>query len=253
MGGANVSKEIHKLRSKVYAPGVTLITPTGDRPLAFERAELYVSRQTYCGPLQWIVADDGHKHTIFTRNQHILRHAPLHDRAKSLCRNIESCLFQVEFDKILIWEDDDYYFPEYIEKMVHRLSNFDLAGEGIARYYNVAYRRWRINGNRVHASLSQTAFRAKIIEAAYVSCQRSQSAFIDCRLWNKNVRKNVFCDQIYCIGMKGLPGRKGIGAGHRPSGPRFRYDSDLKQLASWMPKEDVDFYAQFYNEKLKYK
>ena len=40
--------------------GVTLITPTGYRPEAFGLCIEYVWRQTYNGPLQWIVVDDGH-------------------------------------------------------------------------------------------------------------------------------------------------------------------------------------------------
>lgn len=245
-------KEIVQLRSKKYEPGVTLITPTGDRQLAFQRAELYMSRQTYTGPLQWIVVDDGQEPTIITKDQCYIRHQPVGDKAKSLCRNIESALFYVVFDKILIIEDDDYYYPEYIERMVQRLEKFDLAGEGIARYYNVVHRKYNINGNRKHASLAQTAFSSKIIEAAYVSCQRRTSAFVDCRLWDKNVRKNVFCDQIFCIGIKGLPGRKGIGSGHRPHGPRYKFDPEMKMLRQWIPiPEDVDFYATFYDAAIK--
>lgn len=38
---------------------MTLITPTGVRPKAWSICERLMARQTYDGPVQWVIVDDG--------------------------------------------------------------------------------------------------------------------------------------------------------------------------------------------------
>lgn len=238
------------ITDKVYKDGVTLITPTGDRQIAFSRCEYYIAIQTVL-PQQWVIVDDGNSPTTFNNTSYhkYIRKQPVHDKAKSLTTNIVCALPHIEYNKILIIEDDDYYAPEYIQQMVIRLSGkWDLVGEGLARYYNVRYRKYKTNNNRKSASLCQTALSSRILNALYTSCLKEGSSFVDTRLWDKNVKKNVFEDTSNCIGIKGMPGRLGIGSGHRPS-KNYREDKDLKKLKQWLPQESVDFYAPFYKPK----
>ena len=206
-----VCKEILQLRDKAYKEGVTLITPTGDRHLAFSPCCRYIAAQTYQGPLQWVIADDGDTFldtTNVPKNIELvhLKRQGVRDKSKSITGNVSACLFQVKYDKILIIEDDDFYKPEYIETTLLRLQNADMVGEGNSRYYNIAFNKFRINRNLEHASLFQTALKADFLEYVWVSCLKRTSAFIDTRLWNKEgiPRKRVFADKLTSVGIKGL-------------------------------------------------
>ena len=257
----NLVRIANAIKSKTYSAGVTLITPTGDRHAAFKQAEHYFSKQTWDGPVQWIVVDDGATPTPtsnLSAQQYIkvpsadqLGCCPGDRKAESLTGNVLTALEHVQFDKIIIWEDDDYYSPDYISQQVLRLNRFELVGEGCAHYYNVYERMYRVNRNTKHASFCQTALRASAIHALYTSCLKRTSAFIDGRLWTKALNKFVFQDTRHVIGIKGMPGRTGVGMGHRPKkGAKvragFKDDKLLAVLKQWLPTEYVDFYAQFY-------
>lgn len=243
----------HSLKTKKYECGVTLITPTGDRPVCMQRAEYYFNRQTYQGPIQWIIADDGQKaiQPILPVKKNIAvqifhqKNKPFGQKARSITGNLLSALEHIVYDKILIFEDDDCYRPEYIEKMVMRLQNYALSGEALAKYYNVKDRTYKICGNTKSASLCQTAFRSTLLPHFYVSLLKRESAFVDSRLWDKDVAKFCFQDQNYCVGIKGMPGRLGIGMGHRKS-PTMKHDKDFKILRQWLLPEDAAFYEKVY-------
>ena len=238
-----MDKILHALTTKKYSDGITLITPTGDRHVCMERCEFYIKRQTYTGPLQWIIADDGIEHFSPGMGQLHLKHKPWSNKVKSFTENIISILLHIEFNKVLIIEDDDWYDRKYIDIYRQRLDNYQLVGEGPARYYHVPTQTYRHLANRHRASFCQTGLRAEILDRLYVSALK-QTAFVDARLWSKDCKKFVFQDKIHCIGMKGLPGRKGIGIGHRPS-KAFHNDLNWKVLAKWIGFEDIQFYRGF--------
>src|SRR5688572_31728646 len=99
---------------------VTLITPTGNRHQAFALAEKYVARQTYKGPLQWLVIDDFPlKPTPCTMNQEYVQ-GPLQWKTgyNTQRYNFQAAIPLIKGDYVLIWEDDDAYKPEYIEVML---------------------------------------------------------------------------------------------------------------------------------------
>jgi hypothetical protein len=50
----------------------------------------------------------------------------------------------------------------------------------------------------------------------------------------------------HVVGMKGLPGREGIGIGHNPNGP-WTVDPALRILREWI-REDVEFYQEYMYE-----
>lgn len=252
-----VCKEILDLRNKTYEDGLTLLTPTGDRPLAFSLCYRYITAQTVKLPIQWVIADDGLNHLdlsqyTFPSNIEVchLKRGSIRDKAKSITGNVSSGLFQVKYNKVAIIEDDDYYRPDYLETLLFRLENVELVGEGNSRYYNIECNKFRINSNLEHASLFQTALRSSSLEHLWVSCLKRDSAFIDCRLWNKtSIRKRIFVDKITSIGIKGLPGRPGIGAGHRPSkfSHSFQKDKDWKTLKNWIGEEATKVYIDIAN------
>ena len=80
--------------------GVTLITPTGDRPQCFRLCEHWMRRQTYDGTVQWIVVDDGHSPTRATQGQIYIRREPQEgDPPHTLCANLRLALPRVAHDR----------------------------------------------------------------------------------------------------------------------------------------------------------
>ena len=243
----------YKLKTAKYDAGVTLLTPTGDRPICMKRAEYYFARQTYHGPIQWIIADDGKEafqSSFPTEGRSSVqivhqKNKPFGQKARSITGNLLSTLEWIKYDKIMIFEDDDWYHPEYIQIMIHRLNVYGLAGEGNAKYYNIKNRTYKICGNTKSASLCQTVFKSSLLPHFYTSLLKRESAFIDSRFWDKDVSKFCFQDRNYCVGIKGMPGRLGIGMGHRPS-KSMKSDKDFKILRQWIPPEDVGFYESLY-------
>lgn len=217
-----------------YTEGVTLITPTGDRREAFELCELWMSRQTYRGPLQWIVVDDGVTSTPATRSQQYIRRTP--QAWHTLTDNLRAALPLVRHDKILIIEDDEWYHPQYIERMSDWLEPDQLTGTGIARYYWPRETRYREFPHHTHASLCRTGFRSELIPAV-LDCCKTRDPSVDLRLWSSIQGTRHDLDQPLVVGMKGMPGRKS--GGGKPS--EGISDHDLSKLTEWIGG-DVEHY-----------
>lgn len=236
---------IAKLKKKKYEDGITLLTVTGDRQLCLDRLYYYIGRQVVKDPnIQWLVVDDGIKHATLP-DVHFLQHIKrnrIYDKCKSFIGNLREAIVNVRYNKVLILEDDDWYSPDYIQLYSQRLENFQLIGEAPARYYNVRHRCYRIWGNGTRSSFCQTAFRADLLPTVFL-CTHRGTVFVDYRLWEKDVKsKFVFKDACHCVGIKGMPGRKGIGAGHRPNLKKYHSDKDMNELEKWIGKEDTNFY-----------
>jgi len=218
---------------------ITVITPTGDRPLPFYLCQKWMLRQTRL-PDQWIVVDDGHdlrddlRVGSFTR----VRRSPREDGKFTLLDNLRAALPFVSGSKILIWEDDEYYAPEYIETVAERLDRYELVGIGHSRYYHIGSRGYHVHGNTEHASLAQTAFRVTFLPAFESQLQGSQ--FLDIRLWKTGADQHIYRDDppLY-VGIKGMPGRAGIGAGHNPRYCYRKADGDGSVLQAWCRDANV--------------
>lgn len=221
---------------------VTVITPTGGRPEAFSLCHRFMERQSFQGEVQWIVVDDGAPRTtdsLPSRHEvlYLFPTPPWSPRQNTLSRNLLKALPHVKYDKVLIIEDDNWYAPTYIETMSQRLEDGDLVGENSIRYYHVPSHQWRTMGIASRASLGQTGFRAKVLPELCRVCGEGLT-FIDVRLWETSGRKVLSPDSGICIGMKGLPGRPGIGVGHRPEcGGDWAADPDSQTLRSWIGED----------------
>src|ERR1017187_2413419 len=94
--------------------GISIITETGARPEAIALCLKYVQRQSYTGPLQWIVVDDG---VTATEAPSLLREGWLvtylrpesQPGQNTLARNLLMALPEVLYEKVLVFEDDDWY------------------------------------------------------------------------------------------------------------------------------------------------
>ena len=225
---------------------LVLITLTGGRDLAWQLCKKMVAAQTV-KPDLWVIVDDClpslPMDIDFCPIAVIYPDKVWQPGQNSQARNMLAALEHVtQEDKVLIIEDDDYYSPGYVEWMAGALENVDLVGEANALYYNVANRTWKDCGNYRHASLCSTGFKGKALEKLINVC-RKNNKFIDMVLWNlcRHHIRNCLYMTRHSVGIKGLPGRPGIGSGH---GMRGKPDADLKHLGKFVTPEFLEIYRQ---------
>jgi GT2 family glycosyltransferase len=225
---------------------LTLITPTRDRPEAFALLERWIAAQTYSEPFHWIVVNDspdGDEQYRYTRNQRVIVRKPVPRERHSLCENLKTALENLpeSTTEIAIVEDDDFYMPRYLDTVVGLLVRHELAGIAPAAYYNVRSRRYRTHRNHSHASLAQTAFRPSVVPELIDIC-RQGNPFIDLRIWRQTTKSKYLLTQAGLhVGIKGMPGARGIGSGHVLD--MGTADRHLAIFRSWQIPDD---YLQYH-------
>jgi hypothetical protein len=214
---------------------IALITPTGARPGQFALCQMFMQRQTYAGEVAWVIVDDAQPRSTnaingsFKPSWTIIKvypEPPWRIGQNTQGRNIEAAVnallanyAEKDIEAIFIIEDDDYYRPQYLDRMMQRFADFKVLGEMNTVYYNVFFRTYFINRNTSHVSLFQLAFRPEMIPL-FASCYGQR--FIDFKFYEKlhaqlyvhRGEVGFFNEGNLAIGMKGMPGRAGIGAGH---------------------------------------
>ncbi|WP_267126436.1 glycosyltransferase family A protein [Xanthomonas sacchari] len=226
---------------------LTLLTATGARPDAWRLCERWMCAQDYPDPVRWIVVDDGPSaQTIgFVRDGwhlEVVRPSPAWEvgqntQARNLLAGLEAV---ASAERVVIVEDDDWYAPDWLSHVASELESADLVGECRARYYNIRSRLARQMSNNAHASLCSTAVKGEGIEALREACRR-QPKFIDLELWRHARYGRVFSGHRV-VGIKGLPGRLGIGIGHVHQFTG-QYDVDGAILRAWVG-QDAALYEQ---------
>ena len=215
---------------------ITLITPTCDQPTGIALCEQYMARQTM-GFDQWIVADDGIEPAKLTMGQtHIVRQRE-HEGGRSLAGNILAALPHVAGDIVLVIEHDDWYAPDHIATCVEQLRGVMACGSVWQRYYNVEHQCWIVMRN-IGSALCNTAFRRELIpamQAAAFGAFRTGKYSVDRMFWDSIAEQDWRLHEVdTVVGIKGLPGRAGLGLGHRPDkSRRWIYDSGEK-LREWI-------------------
>lgn len=227
--------------------GVTIITCTGGRPEAFSLCAKFVDRQTWRGSLQWIVVDDTEDTVAVPPRDGYEIIAPLRiwkPGQNTLGINLLSAMGAVQYDKVLFIEDDDWYSPDYVQVMADRLDDACITGETQARYYHVPSRQYWQLDNSAHASLCSTGIRCELLPVIRRICESPDPNFIDVRLWESV--PGFLRQDHHTVGIKGLPGRPGIGIGHRPDMSRgdWHHDPNLIKLREWVG-DDVALYEPF--------
>lgn len=198
-----------------------LVTPTGARQHQINLCQRFMQSQTYQGDVCWIIVDDAEPRTTeqITRSGWEIRtvnpspswQPGQNTQGRNLKAGIKA-LSDYKVDAIFIIEDDDYYRPCYLQEMVNRLDSCLALGETHTIYYNVRLKRWIENQNDVWSSLFQTAFKPAALK--YFETLYSEK-FIDYAFFRICPKVKLFRTQEkLSIGMKGQPGRAGIGAGH---------------------------------------
>jgi len=212
----------------------------------------FMMNQDYAGPVTWLIVDDCVPNTTnfisYTPREdwRAIRLIPDHQWSEgdnTQAANIQEALNYIKstlidlVSAIFIIEDDDYYSPGYLTEMMEQLEGYDLAGELCTIYYNVVARGWFRNMNRFHSSLFQIAFRPSVIDQLEATLKHK---YIDIHFCKAVKNKNMFLGDDIAIGIKGLPGRAGIGIGHQDL-ESYQDDSSGEELKKLIG-EDSKYY-----------
>lgn len=197
-------------------PVLSVLTPTGGRPEAFAKCVEYMQAQDYEKPVRWVIVDDGPESmpTPQVKDWQIVHVRPdslwkpgQNTQVRNMLTGLDYCA-----DRIVIVEDDDQYAPWWLSTVDSWLEDDDLVGEGWSVYRNLKTGTVKECNNNKHASLCSTAVKGRAVEWLRQACCSGEK-FIDLRLW-KNPGK-LYPHEGGVIGIKGYPGRPGIGMGHR--------------------------------------
>ena len=241
------------IRTMARPDMITVITPTGDRPLAFALCKHWMSRQTR-KPDQWIVVDDGKTPLVPTAAMTYVRRSPKRrDPKHTLTVNMDAALPYIRGSRILIMEDDEYYGPGYIQQMSDELRNYEVVGMSHAKYYHLPSGGCHIIPNTLHASLAQTGFRSTFLPSVRKALSIKHEVYLDMRMWRTALAEQrgfLFADKAdsLFVGMKGLSGRKGIGSGHNSAAYASK-DITRGTLRKWV-KKDAQVYLDILSGKL---
>jgi hypothetical protein len=200
---------------------LTLLTATGCRPDAWNTCQRLMERQTYQGEVHWIIVDDGEIQQPIDFGRpgwvvSIIMPTPKWKQGDNTqARNLAEGLRMVgDKDRLVIIEDDDSYHPNWLATVDYWLDTADLVGEKMARYYNVRTKKYRQLRNDMHASLCCTAMKGEAIKT-FAKELKPNVQFIDLNLWKRFNGSRALYDSKMVVGIKGTPGRGGIGMGHK--------------------------------------
>lgn len=220
---------------------VSIICCTGERPEAFALCEKYLARQSYKGRMHLIVVDDGNVSVKCNLNQEYVRSprlwTPDYNSQRDLMNLGLARALTANTDLVLFAEDDDFLAINYVEEMVKLLEVAPIAGGGAAKYYHISA-GWKQWGNFKHASLASTGLRREYIPLMNQAVN-SGELYFDVFFWalaeKQKIPRLIFNDSNIHIGMKGLPGRKGIGAGHTKKD--YFFDANYTKLKEWVGED----------------
>jgi SAM-dependent methyltransferase len=224
---------------------LTLLTPTGARHQAWALCMRWMRRQTYGGPVRWVIVDDGPEpQEIPTAPAgwqiEVIRPKQLWRPGKNTqLPNLRLGLSAIPATaSVAIVEDDEHYAPDYIARVAREIEAHEMVGQRLCRKYNLRTRRAKELLHPWRASLCTTAVRGPSL-ARLRRIAAAGVAIIDGVLWRPGLG-HLF-DGAYVTGIKCLPGRGGIDSGHRDTFGDI-HDPNLKLLRAWIGDDDARAY-----------
>lgn len=232
-------------------PSITAITCTGHRPEAMKLLTKFMVSQTFpIKDIQWLIVDDSldpmaevepipEFHPSSRRMPGMILWKPGYNTHRL---NVMQALRHIQGEMIFFPEDDDFLAKDFFKDYAYFLERFDLCGEANCKYYYLPTHVYKEIGNYSHSSLISTAFNKNLLPI-FEKALHSGEPYFDLKLWDyakeEKVNFMLFVNKNLSIGIKGMPGRKGIGLGHRPEG----WDSDPfgKKLMEWLPDNWQDY------------
>lgn len=235
---------------------IDIITPSGDRPLQFSLCVEWMKRQTFTGPINWIIVDDSVEHYSIPKMPdnwtvtHIKKEKDPNIKNSTQAINIMCAIDHLKYDNIVMVEDDDYYSPEWLEVCYNSLKTHSLIGRDNIIFYNMytkSYWDKSYKGFDTNA-MAQTALRSSLIPNLKNACllDMDPTGMVDHNLW-KSVDKN---DKIllergpveYVVGIKGLPGRAGMSNKHKQM--LINSDNNFQALKSIIGIDAFEIYMR---------
>ena len=144
------------------------------------------------------------------------------------------------FDKVYVIESDDFYSPDYFERMA--FLDCDFVGDDSTTYFHLKNQGYQYEKHINRASLFTTGFRISAIEK--MQWPEPNNVWLDIALWGHAQRryKRRFTPSG-CIGIKHSVGLTG-GIGHR-EGLYRKFDKDFEWLSQRVDKTSLEFYMNF--------
>lgn len=247
----------------MHESNLTVITPTGDRPLPFSLCASFMARQTI-KPHRWIIVDDGvagdavlpYSFAATCIDAPIVKRKRTSDEPQhTLALNMKLALSRVTTDCVVIMEDDDWYSPRYLETMLALMPGdpMGIVGQDHTYYYRIQDRMWCKASvpSHMRASLCATGFRAGVIPVLDKICDnsiRDNTWFLDLALWHQ-ARTRCFTRDTVCVGIKQLPGRRGLTSGWSTTGHGWEHDYSMHRLTELVGKHDALVYSNTLNKE----
>lgn len=206
-----------------------LIITRGDRPKFLEQAKKLISDQTMQPDFVEIVDDKPKSNEVDITYRYRI--------------GVERCK-QKGADCIIFWEDDDYYAPTYIQRMVGEWTKKgcpDILGISSTIYYNVVTLKYVYLSHPGRASMMSTMINAK----AQINWGDDSYAYTDMILWRQLKGFAVSFNERLNIGIKHGTGLCG-GGGHQTIWAHYNQeDQDYSFLKQHIKGQDLEFYKQF--------
>lgn len=171
---------------------------------------------------------------------YFIDHPPTDDR-KDLIARVQRGIALARgdgFDKVYIIESDDFYAPDYFERM--EMNGFDFIGANKSLYYNINNRTYEYLSHPNHSSLYCTGFKISALNG--FQWPEPQAVFLDLRLWRHAKRQNkkmLLKSDPIGVSIKHNIGLCG-GSGHKRE--LARKDPELQFLKSQVDGEAYEFY-----------
>ena len=233
---------------------ISLITATGSRKYAFSLCEKYISNQTFKHNIQWIVVDDGETPTQMNLNQEYIRSDIIwKEGSNTQAYNLLIGLEKVKNDILFFIEDDDWYSPNFIQSIIDfllKIKNTQIIGESNSLNYNILTNQYYLCEMNNMASLYKTCitkevypFFKKLLLFYHENNSKliNNQIFIDQMLWsdkNNTFNKYLIDNNNLAIGIKNMPGRKGV-CGHLDN--YLNYNKYLNSKNCGIDNENLDF------------
>lgn len=230
---------------------ILAITCTGARPDAFELCKRFMRRQTR-KPDTWLISDDCVPRSEAPDLDFIKYINPpwVWDGKNTVRENLLFALKaaeDIDYDMCVLFEDDDWYAPHYIEWMHDKVEKHGgIVGLCQNCIYHARWRGYRQHCNRRHASGGSTVWAREITPVFIDVLERHVHKIPDRFMWRETTHlpQKLFVTDQHYLSIKGLPGRPGtVGTHRRPN--ILTFDPELEFLRKYIGDE-AELFARFY-------
>lgn len=209
---------------------IATITPSRDRPKLFDNCRQMIDSQT--------IKPDNRYYICFDPE------SPKCDLVRRVRQGYELAK-KDGIDWIVLFEDDDFYRADHIERYRQHMDGADFIGDPYSYYYRIDNQTWQRFHHHGRASLFTTAFRVSALEK--FNWPPDDKVFLDIDLWRyaKNAKLKMKFIDSGALGIKGHGFGKSGGKGHRMK--LKNEDIALRFFRSKVNDQQFEFYRKLMN------